>query len=62
MMEEPQGIVYIDEPMTVVMERFESTGATALPVLDQANKFVGFVYKSKLYSAYRQILVDFSED
>ncbi len=62
LMEEPQGIVYIDEPMTTIMERFESTGANVLPVLDQNNKFVGFIYKTQLYSAYRQLLVDLSED
>jgi len=62
LMEEPQGIVYIDEPMTTVMERFEKTEASVLPVLDQSNKFVGFIYKTQLYSAYRQMLVDLSED
>lgn len=62
LMEEPLGIVYIDEPMTIVMEHFESTGADALPVLDKSNKFIGFIDKTQLYSAYRQMLVDFSED
>ena len=62
LMEEPQGVVYIDEPMTTVMERFEKTEASVLPVLDQSNKFVGFIYKTQLYSAYRQMLVDLSED
>ena len=62
LMEEPQGVVYIDEPMTTVMERLEKTEASVLPVLDQSNKFVGFIYKTQLYSAYRQMLVDLSED
>ena len=62
LMEEPQGVVYIDEPMTTVMERFEKTEASVLPVLDQSNKFVGFIYKTQLYSAYRQMLLDLSED
>lgn len=62
LMEEPPGIVYIDEPMTVVMDHFENTGVSVLPVLDKSNKFVGFVDKTKLYSSYRQMLVDFSEE
>src|SRR5574344_898421 len=53
LMEDPPGIVYIDEPMTAVMEHFEATGASVLPVLDKNNKFVGFIYKTKLYTSYR---------
>ncbi len=62
LMEEPPGVVYLDEPMTGGMEHCEKTGAAILPVLDNNNKFVGLVDKTKLYSYYRQMLVDFSED
>ena len=62
LMEEPPGIVYIDEPMSTVMDHFEATGASVLPVVDKGNKFVGLIYKEKLYSSYRQMLVDFSEE
>ena len=48
LMEEPQGVVYIDEPMTTVMERFEKTEASVLPVLDQSNKLDGLIYKTQL--------------
>ena len=62
LMEEPPGVVYIDEPMTTIMDRFESTRADILPVLDKSNKFVGFISKTRLFAAYRQMLVDFSEE
>ena len=62
LMEDPPGIVFIDEPMTTVMDHFQATNANVLPVIDKSNKFIGFIYKSKLYSSYRQMLVDFSEE
>ena len=55
--------VHIHDSMTAVMECFEKAGQQeALPVLDDNEHFVGFIYKTKLYAAYRQMLVDFSEE
>lgn len=62
LMEDPPGIVFIDESMKAVMDHFEATGASVLPVVDKSNKFVGLISKTKLYSSYRQMLVDFSEE
>lgn len=50
------------DPMTAVMDLFEATRADVLPVADERNVFVGFVTKEHLYSTYRQVLVDFSEE
>ncbi len=53
--------ILIDEPMEKVMDKFESTGAWNLPVIDK-KKYIGFVSKSKIFSAYRDVLVQFSDE
>lgn len=46
------------DSMDVVMKKFEETGAWNLPVVDNGI-YVGFVSKSKLFSAYRNLLTEF---
>lgn len=45
--------VYVDEKMDSVMKKFEKTDAWNLPVVDENRVYVGFVSKSKIFSAYR---------
>ena len=54
---------YIDkkENIETVMEAFRKTGAWNLPVLDNGY-YVGFISKSRIYSTYRELLVEFSEE
>ena len=47
--------------MQKVMEKFESSGAWNLPVV-QKGQYVGFVSKSRLYSEYRKRLKDFYQE
>ena len=54
--------VYPGEPMDSVMRKFEKTGAWNLPVIDEDRVYLGFLSKSKIFSAYRQELKDFSQD
>jgi len=54
--------VYIHESMDSVMRKFEKTGAWNLPVVDDDRKYMGFLSKSKIFSAYRDELKDFSQD
>ncbi|HAW51667.1 MAG TPA: hypothetical protein DCX54_04965 [Flavobacteriales bacterium] len=46
--------------MDQVMKKFEETGVWNLPVCENG-KYLGFVSKSKLFSAYRKILLEHSE-
>lgn len=62
LMEEPPCFLSIDDAMTTVMDRFQRTGAKVLPVLDKSGKFVGLIDQARLFAAYRQMLVDFSEE
>ena len=54
--------VYVDEKMDSVMQKFENTGAWNLPVVDHDRTYVGFVSKSKIFSAYREQLKQVSHD
>ncbi|MDX9771687.1 MAG: chloride channel protein [Tenuifilaceae bacterium] len=62
LMTTPPEFIVIDEPMEKVMDKFETTGAWNLPVIDGDKKYVGFVSKSKIFSAYRNVLVQFSDE
>ena len=54
--------VYVDEKMESVMAKFEKTGAWNLPVVDAERGYIGFVSKSKIFSAYRSQLKEVSHD
>lgn len=60
LMQNPPAIIYLNEDkMTEVMKKFQDTGAWNLPVVSE-NTYFGFVSKSKLLTAYRRKLIDFS--
>ncbi len=54
---------YIDkkENIEAVMDAFRKTGVWNLPVLDNGY-YVGFISKSRIYSTYRDLIMEFSED
>ena len=54
--------VYVDERMDSVMKKFEQTEAWNLPVVEKDRTYVGFVSKSKIFSAYRDQLKQVSHD
>ena len=57
----PPEKVDVKDSMDAVMEKFEQTQAWNLPVLD-GNKYVGYVSKSKIFNAYREVLVEISDE
>lgn len=57
----PPAIISIEEPMEQVMQKFEETKAWNLPVVS-GSQYVGFVSKAKIFSAYRDMLVSFSNE
>jgi len=54
---------YIDkkENIDTVMDTFRKTGAWNLPVLDDGY-YVGFISKSRIFSTYRELLQELSEE
>lgn len=59
-MSEPTHKVLKDTPMEQVMNAFEESKAWNLPVVDSEGHYVGFVSKSKIFNAYRQMLQQYS--
>ena len=62
LMTRPTIVLRTDDSMTAVMERFSHTSTGTLPVLTPEGTFVGFVSRTRLLAAYRQVLKDFSEE
>ena len=58
----PPARIISNMSMDKVMDIFENTGAWNLPVVDENNKYIGFVSKSKIFNTYRKVLVHFSEE
>jgi CIC family chloride channel protein len=54
--------LYNTDSMEQVMRTFDETGAWNLPVVNVEGKYLGMVSKSKIFNAYRDVLVQFSED
>ena len=48
--------------MQAIMEKFQHCDRGTLPVLSPDDRFVGFVSRTRLYAAYRQVMKDFSEE
>ena len=61
-MEVPKARIVTSDSMEQVMKKFDETGAWNLPVVDEENRYKGFVSKSKMLNTYRQVLVDFSAE
>ena len=58
----PPAVITINEPMNDILDKFEYTKAWNLPVVDENKKYIGFVSKSKIFSAYREQLLKISDD
>ena len=54
--------VYAGESMDTVMKKFEKTAAWNLPVVYADHTYLGFLSKSKIFSAYRDSLKEVSQD
>lgn len=57
----PPTYIDIQEKGDVVLDAFTRTGAWNLPVLD-GGQYVGFISKSRIFGAYRELLKQFSEE
>lgn len=61
LMQPPPTHISPGDSMENVMKKFEENGAWNLPVVNNG-EYIGFLSKSKLFSYYRQWLIDISED
>jgi len=59
----PPAKIMIQMPMEKIMRIFDDTKAWNLPVIDEQGKYLGFISKSKIFNAYRDVLVEnFSDE
>jgi CIC family chloride channel protein len=59
----PPAKIVIHTSMEKIMRIFDDTKAWNLPVVDEEGKYLGFVSKSKIFNAYREVLVEnFSDE
>jgi CIC family chloride channel protein len=56
LMHSPPEILLVTEKMQNAMEKFESSGAWNLPVIENG-RYLGFVSKSRIFNAYRKKLI-----
>ena len=62
-MTSPPAKIKISMSMEEIMKIFDKTEAWNLPVTDEQGKYLGFISKSKIFNAYREILVEnFSDE
>jgi CIC family chloride channel protein len=57
MQKPPEVIAVGKDRMTDIMKKFQKSGAWNLPVIEN-NKYIGFISKSKLLTAYRNKLIE----
>ena len=62
LMVEPKAILDDKMPMADVMRTFDRTRADWLPVLDTENHLKGYISRQRLYTLYRKMVHDMSED
>lgn len=61
-MEEAPALVHDTDTMSTVMGKFDVTQAWRLPVLDSSGKYLGFISRSRILTAYRDELKIISRD
>ena len=62
LMIEPKATLSDATPMADVMRAFDSTGANWLPVLDVESRLKGYISRQRIYTMYRKMVADMSED
>ena len=62
LMEPVKVTLMLGDPMEDVMRAFEDNKAQYLPVLDAEHHLFGYIHRSHLYSQYRKMVADMSND
>jgi len=62
LMTTPPARLYDTDSMEQVMEKFDETEAWNLPVVSEEGKYLGFVSKSNVFNAYREMMINLSDD
>lgn len=58
----PPDTIMLNEQVQSVLDRFEESKAWMLPVVDREGCYLGFISKSRILAAYREQLLEISEE
>lgn len=58
----PPAKIKVTDNMEKVMKIFDKTNAWNLPVVDEDDRYIGFVSKSKIFNSYRRVLRHYCDD
>lgn len=59
-MKAPPAILHREDKPLEILQTFDDTGVWNLPVVSEANDFIGFISKSSILMSYRQLLKEYS--
>lgn len=62
LMQDPPAILRQDTPMAEVVKQFERTGADHLPVTNVEGVLQGYVSRTRMYTQYRKMVADMSQE
>lgn len=62
LMQQPSTVLSVDDTMQTIMDKFQNSDEEVLPVVRANHTFAGFVSKTHVYSSYRQLIKDFSQE
>ena len=62
LMSQPPTLLRLGDPMEDVMRAFDKYHAQQLPVLDEKEHLLGYVSRAHIYSQYRDMVADLSND
>ena len=61
-MSPPPTMLRLEDPMEDVMQAFDKYNVLHLPVLDDKGHLYGYISRTHLYSQYRQMVADLSNE
>ena len=62
LMSQPEAVLSVNDTMEQVMQRFDTTDSSMLPVLDGDGHLYGYISRTHMYAMYRKMVADLSED
>lgn len=62
LMSQPEATLSVNDTMEIVMKKFDQTDSAMLPVLDSENHLLGYISRTHMYTMYRKMVADLSED
>ncbi len=62
LMSQPEATLSVNDTMEIVMKKFDQTDSAMLPVIDNENHLLGYISRTHMYTMYRKMVADLSED